>query len=376
MIRRLAPALALMAVAACAGEEAPSPTFHAQDNPQLLSDWGMAHIEKGALVLSDRVEPYDLATPLFSDYALKLRTVWTPKGESADYRENEVFDFPVGTVITKTFYYPMDGNVWTGAVRQADETGEGAPLADGALSLAGVRLIETRLLVRRETGWDALPYVWNEGQTDAVLQRAGALTPMTLVRANGEPEPFHYAVPNANQCAGCHATDSTLKAIQPIGPKARHLNKASTFTPGANQLDRWREAGLLSGAPSPDAAPRNAVWTDAGASLDARARAYLDVNCSHCHSPSGPADTSGLNLEPDAAGPALGACKPPIAAGRGSGGRLYSIVPGEPEASITVFRMETTDPGAMMPELGRAVAHDEGVALIASWIAAMDGGCA
>ena len=111
------------------------------------------------------------------------------------------------------------------------------------------------------------------------------------------------------------------------------------------------------------------------ASLDARARAYLDINCSHCHNPSGPADTSGLNLEPDAAGPALGTCKAPIAAGGGSGGRPYGIVPGKPEESITVFRMETTDPGKMMPELGRAVSHEEGVALITAWIAQMQGEC-
>lgn len=375
MIRRLA-APALLLAAACAGEETTAPTFHAQENPSHLSDWGMAHIEGRALKLSEGVEPYDLATPLFSDYALKLRTVWTPEGESARYRENEAFDFPVGTVMTKTFYYPMEGGEWTGAVRQVDETAKAAPLVGGALPLEGVRLVETRLLVRRDAGWDALPYIWNEDQTDAVLQRAGALTPMTLVRADGREEPFHYAVPNANQCAGCHAVNATTRAIQPIGPKARHLNKASTFAPGANQLERWRETGLIADGPPAQAAPRNAVWTDAEAALDARARAYLDINCSHCHNPVGPADTSGLNLEPDAAGPALGACKPPIAAGRGSGGRLYSVAPGDPDASITVFRMETTDPGAMMPELGRAVSHEEGVALISDWIAAMDGECA
>jgi hypothetical protein len=33
--------------------------------------------------------------------------------------------------------------------------------------------------------------------------------------------------------------------------------------------------------------------------------------------------------------------------------------------------MESSDPGVMMPELGRAVAHDEAVALIREWIAKM-----
>jgi hypothetical protein len=52
------------------------------------------------------VLPYDLNTPLFTDYAHKLRTVWMPKGQSAVYNAENTFDFPVGTIISKTFYYP------------------------------------------------------------------------------------------------------------------------------------------------------------------------------------------------------------------------------------------------------------------------------
>ena len=87
---------------------ATSPTFHAEQNPDRLSAWGMLAQSDNALRLSAGVLPYDLATPLFSDYALKLRTVWMQDGTAADYRSDTVFDFPVGTVITKTFYYPTD----------------------------------------------------------------------------------------------------------------------------------------------------------------------------------------------------------------------------------------------------------------------------
>ncbi|MAW80876.1 MAG: hypothetical protein CMI63_11610 [Parvularcula sp.] len=399
-------------VSACSQQPETAPTFHADDNPERLSDWGMIAATDGALKLSDGVTPYDLATPLFSDYALKLRTVWTPDGKPAIYNADEAFDFPVGTVITKTFYYPTPENAWTGDVQQGQERG----IHDRRMALDHLRLIETRVLVRREAGWDALPYVWNEDQSDAVLKRTGAVIPMTLTRDNGEMEPFAYLVPNANQCAGCHATNATTKAIQPIGPKARHLNKPSSFMEGFNQLDHWLAKGLLtfSSENSPllrdarplhpeeapagpaesrpgDAVskdegrapqdeenfqfPRNADWSDETAPLAARARAYLDANCSHCHNPNGPADTSGLDLEPGASGPAMGHCKAPIAAGRGTGGRPYDIVPGRPDLSITVFRMETTDPGAMMPELGRAVTHEEGVKLVREWIAAMEGVC-
>lgn len=346
-----------------------TPTYYSADNPEYLSAWGMLGVDKDHLTLAERVLPYDLATPLFSDYALKLRTVWMPANSPAAYNDNTVFDFPLGTVITKTFYYPTDE---TGAVLQAS----GPVLTNGSLDLANVRLVETRLLVRRETGWDALPYVWNDDQSEAVLKRIGDIKPMILVRTDGRAEEFPYIVPNANQCAGCHATNATSRAIEPIGPKARHLNKAYSFGEPGNQLAVWSRADYLTGFDDGQATPQNIDWSDEELPLAARARSYLDANCSHCHNPKGAADTSGLNLEPDASGPALGVCKSPIAAGGGTGGRPFGILPGNPDTSITVHRLETTDPGAMMPELGRAVTHEEGVDLISRWIAEMDGDCA
>ena len=72
----------------------------------------------------------------------------------------------------------------------------------------------------------------------------------------------------------------------------------------------------------------------------------------------------------------LGVCKPPIAAGRGSGGLYYDIVPGRPAQSILLFRMKATAPDIMMPELGRALIHERGVQLIAQWIEEIPGSCA
>lgn len=358
--------LLCLALAACSGERAAAPTYHAADAPAVLSEWGMVRAENGQLIVNDGVTPYDLATPLFSDYALKLRTVWLPDGQKASYGQDDAFDFPVGSVITKTFFYARSGDdVMISAA---------PPLSRKSIPLDAYRLMETRILVRRETGWAALPYVWNDAQTDAVLKRTGDIMPMTLLRADSSRTDFAYLVPNQNECAACHVTNADTKEIQPIGLKARHLNKQSEYSPGFNQLDHWIASGLLS---APDAldAFANAIWTDANAPLSDRARAYLDINCSHCHNPNGAADTSGLNLEPDAEGPALGVCKAPIAAGGGTGGRHVGIAPGAPDASILLFRMETTDPAAMMPELGRALAHAEGVSLIRNWIGEMKGGC-
>ena len=71
----------------------------------------------------------------------------------------------------------------------------------------------------------------------------------------------------------------------------------------------------------------------------------------------------------------MGVCKPPVAAGGGAGDRLYSIVPGEPEQSILLYRMQSNKPDEMMPELGRSMIHAEGIELISSWIATLSGDC-
>ena len=364
--------LVAVALAACS-PAAPTPQYHASDNPQRLSDWGQLGLAGGELRLAAGVVPYDLNTPLFTDYALKLRTIWMPDGQTATYRESEALDFPVGTVITKTFYYPLADT--PGQVARGD--GHSLTRADGSLDLSQVRLIETRVLVHRETGWAALPYRWNAEQSEATLHRYGDVVPLTLVDTDGAQTPFNYVMPNVNQCASCHAPDSNTRLISPIGPKPRHLNRDFAYPEGSqNQLEHLVEVGYLTGAPAPADAPRNADWSDPMASLEDRARAYLDANCSHCHSPVGPADTSGLNLEPDIAhGPALGLCKLPIAAGSGTGDRRYDIVPGAPDQSILLFRMDNVEPDQMMPEVGRSTIHTEGIALIRAWIESLPGDC-
>lgn len=67
----------------------------------------------------------------------------------------------------------------------------------------------------------------------------------------------------------------------------------------------------------------------------------------------------------------LGINKHPIAAGKGTGGRPYDIVKGGPEKSILLYRMESNNPGEMMPEVAKKLVHTEGVALIEEWIKKM-----
>ena len=358
----------------------PPVAFHADGRPPKLSDWHVVEVHDGKLQLNDGVVPYDLNTPLFTDYAHKLRTIWMPGGVSARYNPTDTLDFPVGTVISKTFYYPRAADGRFGdVVRTADYSRD---FAGQSLDMARVHLIETRILVHRRDGWAAMPYVWNQAQTEATLARTGAVLPLTLVDTHalaGRParEDFNYVVPDESQCASCHAQDWIDRKIHPIGPKARHINKDYAYADGAqNQLEHLVRVGYLDGLPSLGQVPRDVNWADPGAPLDARARAYLDINCGHCHNPHGAANTTGLSLTWDTPpNHRLGICKPPTAAGQGTGDHFFDLVPGRPDDSIIPYRLASTEPGTMMPEIGRSTVHREGLALIRAWIAAQPGAC-
>jgi uncharacterized repeat protein (TIGR03806 family) len=336
-MRRIGAALLLLGAAPAPGVR--SDLLMATDAPK-LADYGLFD---AAGRPAPGVQPYTLNTPLFSDGAEKYRFAWLPPGTNAEYRPSGALAFPVGTVLVKRFAFPAD-------LRQP---------------MQNVRPIETRLLIRRPAGWVALSYVEQDG--GAVLKRAGMKVPVEFIDKAGRAQAIDYAVPNQNQCKTCHQDG---EAITPIGPTAGNLN-GSLNGSGSNQLMTWSTSGRLTGLPA-GAWPRLAKWDDAAEPLDARARAYLAVNCGHCHSRGGFASNSGLYLVPEETTPAhLGVMKRPVAAGRGSGGHEFSILPGQPDKSIMLHRMIASEPGIMMPQFGRALAHEEGNALIRTWIAAM-----
>lgn len=365
---RLALLMTALLLAACEQQRAPLYLPSGEQYPDKLSDWGVLQQRDGQLQPVAGVLPYDLNTPLFTDYAHKLRTIWMPEGSSAQYGEAR-FDYPLGTLLSKTFYYPRDAQ---GQLLRSEQHGA------EVIELQRVRLIETRILLRQEQGWVALPYVWDEAQREARLDWAGASFELQLHDAQGKQLAVDYQVPDANQCAGCHE-ERAGQGVEPLGPKARHLNKGFDYDDGvANQLQYWQARGLLSGLPELTEVPRNALWgaPRAGDTLEQQARSYLDANCAHCHNRAGPGRTSGLYLDPDTPRSiAYGLCKQPVAAGKGSGNRLVDIHPGEPEKSVLSFRLHSTDPSIMMPELGRSTVHDEGLEVIDRWIASLDGEC-
>jgi uncharacterized repeat protein (TIGR03806 family) len=265
-----------------------------------------------------------------------------PKGKSAAYTESGVFDFPVGSVLIKTFAFAPD-------MRE--------PAKDE-------RYVETRLLIRKADGWVAYPYVWNAEETEAVYSPVGDKQVIETISPDGEALAINYAVPNRNQCKECHSLGDDFV---PIGPTARNLNHVGPQ--GVAQLADWEARGILTGLPA-DAPAAPSIKS--GAPIEDRARAWLDINCAHCHRAGGGASNSGLFLAWNEANPTgWGVHKRPTAAGRGSGDNLFVIEPGHPDQSILLHRMESVEPGVAMPELGRSLIDPVGIALVRSWIASM-----
>ena len=307
--------------------------------PRFLSEFGFFQDMQNQIP-SKGVHPYSLVNPLFSDQTDKLRFVYVPEGQKLGYVKDKVFIFPVGSTLIKTFAY-LNNN---GPMEQ--------------------QLLETRLLINTNAGWKAISYVWNAEQTDAKRAIAGATIPTSFIDSSGEIVDVRYRAPNQNQCKECHQVN---KVMTPIGPKARNMNKVLDYRSGEmNQLLYWAALGWIDSKLDSNSI---SSYTDVNASLDDRARAYLDINCGHCHIPGGSADTTGLYLNyTEENREQLGIYKKPVAAGRASGNLKYSIVPGHADDSIMLFRMNSLDPGIMMPESGRALADEAGIELIKNWI--------
>lgn len=317
--------------------------------------------------------PYDLTTQLFTDYASKYRFVFIPEGEQVQYSEHEAFEFPLGSVIVKTFAMPSDT-----AFRGENEL-----------------VIETRLLIMREDGWVARPYYWGTPDDATLLITGKNIEGMTTTH-NGESMEFTYGIPKATSCTSCHSVvpliqdsdDMRQPIFKAIGPKARYLNKDYDYDGViANQLQYWEQQGVLAGLPADFAqVSEAATFSDTsdlsqinGEELNHAAKSYLDINCAHCHRSdltlpepnyAGPAGSSGLKVEYNrsyAEDPAkFGVCKTAVAGGHED--YPHDVIPQNADESYLLFRMSTTDPRHKMPELGRSTVHQEGVALIRKWI--------
>tara|TARA_R110002074_G_scaffold352962_1_gene524639 strand:- start:244212 stop:245597 length:1386 start_codon:yes stop_codon:yes gene_type:complete len=289
------------------------------------------------------VLPYDLISPLFTDYAHKKRFVWMPYGVKAQYESDaSVLNFPTGSILIKTFYY------------------------ENVLPNNATQIIETRLLIKKAEGWIFADYIWNEDQTEANLDTSGngGFKEIEWVE-NGETKFVNYRIPSESQCFTCH---KFYKSSTPIGPKPQSLNSNYNYADGtANQLEKWISMGYLESVPSNITTVVD--WTDASESIEMRVRSYFDVNCANCHSESGHCDYRPLrfafNETEDPAN--LGICIDPDTPIPGYEDSKI-IMPGDADNSILFFRFITNNEEYRMPLLGRTIQHEEAIALIEEWI--------
>lgn len=284
---------------------------------------------------------YELASPLFSDYTIKDRYIKLPEGKSITYKEDGSLDFPLGTIIIKNFSHPTNS--------------------------AGIQRIETRLIVLDpyDNEWKVMVYLWNDAQTEAVKYIIGKNVKIDVQNDHGQWVTANYKIPNTNDCKSCH---TSFSKILPIGPKARNLNFIPSFST-ENQLGTWSKKGIIKDLPA-SGVPSLPIWNDSiHFDLNQRARAYLEINCAHCHNEGGIASYTGYWVNFNQTNSLhLGINKVPIAAGPGSGVLSFDVVPGNADSSIVIYRMNSNKAGIAMPELARSVVHVEGVELIRNWI--------
>ena len=277
--------------------------------------------------------PYDINAPFWSDGAAKERWYAIPDGTTIDVAADGDWLFPNGTVLMKNF-------------RLANQ------------------LIETRLFMRHPDGeWAGYTYEWDATETEAMRVVGGKV-------ANKAGQDWIY--PSGTQCMECH----TQVANFSVGIEHGQLNKNLTYPSTgitANQLVTADAVDLLA-APltdTPDNLPRFEDPQDAGATLEARARAYLHSNCSGCHSPGGPTPS---NMDLRHATPLAGTNTCDVMPTSGMLGipNARIIVPGNAATSLLVERANRRDIHGM-PPLGSTIIDGAGLQLLTDWINALPG---
>ncbi|PMG75515.1 hypothetical protein BCU84_15805 [Shewanella sp. 10N.286.51.B7] len=318
-----------------------------------LSDYGL-FIDPSIPTHAPR-EPgrgYQLSTELFSNYASKYRFIYLPESQSMVFNPQQAFSLPIGSVLVKTFALPFDTQL-TGTSNE--------------------KLIETRLMIHRETGWTALTYQWQQDIASLII--AGANVTHTL-NNQGESITFDYHIPSKVECKICHQiNEEDISRINPIGLKAHLLNRNIVQENGnkVNQLSFWQDRKMLSGLPELDTVDQSYALDNSEADLTNRAKGYLDINCAHCHNEQGFASISGLRLSyfVDHTSFEYGVCKQPPGWDGGPNGLAYDIVPGNAERSIVHYRQILSSPKDKMPPIGREIIHSEGTELVKRWIDSM-----
>ena len=346
-MKRIAFATALAAFATAFWAYSPRPSHNLECYKQKLSEYEFFAGKLSDLKLKEEAGlAYEVNSSLFADYAHKHRFIHLPTGQKMRYVEGEEQpEFPDGTMLVKTFFYPKD-------FRKPN---------------AGRRILETRILVKEAKGWMPLNYIWDEKQEEAVLDVSTHKIPVSWLNEKGKKQEVDYHVPNLGLCNTCHTHSGKF---MPIGTTYKQLNHKDAK--GNNQLSVWAKAGLIEGLSAEKLAELSKipVWDDPKTGdVASRARAWLDANCAHCHRHGGSAQVSGLFLNAETTEPEeYGVNTAPLMRALATADRPYDIVPGHPEKSILVYRLEAEDPGVRMPKGICQTKHDEAIDLVKTWI--------
>jgi uncharacterized repeat protein (TIGR03806 family) len=304
------------------------------------------------------VLPFQPASSLFTDYAHKKRFVWMPVGAKATYNgDGKALELPVGSAIIKTFYYENVQNI--------------SPVG-------GTRIIETRIMIRKSTGWMFANYVWNAEQTEAFYDMAGSFTEITWKDENNVIKSTNYRIPSEEQCIICHKKQQIINSqlvttFVPIGVKPQNLNFNYNYADGSkNQLTKWIEEGYLENnfsLPTPENTTID--YNDTSKSLELRARSYVDINCSHCHGDDRHCDYRPMRFafsETNGNTAHMGVCVDTEDMQDFPSSLSKIVTPGNTEKSMMYYRLNTTNEAYRMPLHGRTIIHQEGIALIEAWI--------
>jgi len=320
--------------------------------PDLLSETG-AFKNLSTLEPADGLIPYDLVESFWSDGALKKRWLGIPNdgihdtaGEKIVYSEDDVWNFPVGSVLVKHFELPID---------ERDPT--------------ITKRLETRFSVKASNGnFYFTTYKWNDQGTDAVLLTSGLDETINVNFADGSAGTETWTYPSNADCISCHnpTTGGTL------GTRTRFLNKDFTYPKTgrtANQLVTLSHLGILNEAivdGDVGSFLTSKALNDPNASIDEKARSYMDLNCAHCHRPgTGNRGNFDMRLKLDLTQTGLLTAAPYQSLGIPN---EKIVDPGNPETSILYHRANSTDPTIMMPPIAKNKIDEQAVQLLNDWI--------
>lgn len=314
-----------------------------RDLPPLLSQTG-AFSDLASLTPASGLIPYEVASPLWSDGALKKRWMAIPAGTRIGFAPTGEWTFPDGSVFVKHFEL------------RVNETNP-----------AVTKRLETRLLVRDVNGYVyGGTYKWRPDNRDADLLPASLNEDVSIVTATGTRTQM-WSYPSRQDCLSCHSGP----AGGVLGLKTRQSNRDFFYAGKGvtdNQLRAWNHIGLFSPALNESAISgyaRMVSVTNTTASHEFRVRSYLDANCSHCHRPGGARAAWDARIETPLAqqgiidGFVQGTFGIPDA-------RL--VVPGELAKSIMHLRMGSSAPGVRMPPLAKNVVDTDAWAVLGQWI--------